>query len=386
MFPRTLLLLAAAGSLLAQQAPKPEEPPLDAATESPIFDTPIAAPRPPVRVPPTDSLMRAPSNNGGAGDPGASNPVIQLEIDELTPAVIPTSSIRTTTIMFPFAIDDVQGAGFTPDPSKLEGDYLISVRSRYISLTAQKDGVRRNLNVIAGGRNYPLDVIPANPPSDAAFSVILRTRPKAVAPIVAGAPGAPAGEPPIDASPIEARRSTARPKSPLKSAGGARILGVLDQIKLLSGQGSIEDAKKAASLMDGVSFAARSDVTDHLDYRIEVTHVLRNTKLDALGFAVKVKNTCARALRFDPESFATRVGDPSRGLLLRQVTSDINPVLAPGEERRAYFVVIGTAEGTPNWVDPANRFTVSLDLVAEGGAVAKAAASPTPTRSRTAKR
>lgn len=390
---RSAFLCFTAAVLLAQEPTAPPAPiaaptppradELDTVTESPIFEA-AKRPTPPPRVPPTDALMpRGPSNNGGAGEPAAVNPVLQAEIDEFTPTVIPTSSIRTTTIMFPIPIDDVQGTGFTPDPSKVDGDFLISVRTRYISLTAQRDGIRRNLNVIAGGKNYPLDIIPASPPSDAAYSVILRLK----APTPSAAALAPfadtqrrfeQGE--FDASGIPSRRSLSKPAGPLKSAGGARILGVLDQIKLLSGQGSFEDARKAAALMDGVTLVAKSDSTDHLDYKVTVTHVLRNSKLDALGFAVLVKNTSGRAIRFDPESFSVRVGDPTRGLLLRQVTSDIAPTLAPGVERRAFFVVIGTAEGAPNWVDPNNRFAVSLEYAPEGNPPTRPAAAIPPAR------
>lgn len=350
---------------LSAQVP-PGSPP---AQEDPTFRNPLFAdePKTPAAGAPTGLDLNpaeppAATDRAGESDSGGQPTMLRMDLDDQAPVPVPTSMIRTTTIVFPFPIEDLHGTGFTPNPAKIKGDFFVAARpgANYLSITPLVEGARRNLNIIAKGRVYSLDVYPAQPRGAAAFSVVLR--------LPGGGPGreqvrAESTETSPAESLSEPSRSLSRPPSQGRSAGPARVLGVLDSLKLLAGLGDAEAARKAAALMPDVQFVARpgGEVQEIEALRIELSHTLRNARLDALAFAVRLTNTGRTPLAIDRSSFAVRAGDPLQGPRFEAVTADVDPVLPPGETRRAFFVVVGGAvQGSRNLLEPEkNRFYIT---------------------------
>lgn len=359
-----LLPLLALAASLAAQTPPPAAP---AVQEDPTFRNPLFAdePKPTGRTgldlnpaePPTAA------DRAGESDSGGQPTMLRMDLDDQAPVPVPTSMIRTTTIVFPFPIEDLHGTGFTPNPSKIKGDFFVAARpgANYLSITPLVEGARRNLNIIAKGRVYSLDVYPASPRGAAAFSVVLRLPPGAAP--GEGAPRNEPAEPGAGAETPEAARSLSKPPKQSKRAGVARVLGVLDALKLLAGLGDAESARKAAALMPDVQFVVRppGEVQEMDTLRLELTHVLRNQALDAVAFAVKLTNLGRATLHLERGSFTVRAGDPLRGPRLSAVTADVDALLPPGETRRAFLVVVGgEVQGSRNLFDPEkNRFYIA---------------------------
>lgn len=64
-----------------------------------------------------------------------------------------------TTIVFPFIVDDIHGVGFTTDPAKRPGDYILSrtAGGKMFSISAttgSKPAAERTMNVFAGDKVY----------------------------------------------------------------------------------------------------------------------------------------------------------------------------------------------------------------------------------------
>lgn len=372
------------GSLAAQTAQVPPTPPPaeDATFRNPLFQEGPGAPTPAATG--LEGNPEPPANDSAVGaDSGGQPTVLRLDLDEETPVPVPTSMIRTTTVVFPFPIEDLHGTGFTPNPAKIRGDFFVAARpgKNYLSITPLVEGVRRNLNIIANGKVYSLDVYPANPKGAAAFSVLLRAgAPKALP--AAGPRSEPAlapGSQPTTGAGPEVTRSLVKPPATGKQAGAARVLGVMDSMKLLAGIGDKVAAKKAADLMPGVQFVARSqaqiekETQDLQGLKVSVTHVLRNSQLDAVAFAILVTNTTKAGVSIDRQSFTVRVADPTSGPSYEAVTADVDAVIAPGSTKRAFFVVVGGAvQGSRNNLDPEkNRFYISCATAPAPSKVAK---------------
>lgn len=375
-----LTISSLSGQTAAPAAPAPAPPAEDATFRNPLFQEGPAT----TAAPGLEGNPEPPANDAAVGaDSGGQPTVLRIELDEEIPVPVPTSMIRTTTVVFPFPIEDLHGTGFTPNPGKIRGEFFVAARpgKNYLSITPLVEGVRRNLNIIANGKVYSLDVYPASPRGAAAFSVLLRvSAPKAVpATAPRSEPGiGPGAQPGAGAGP-EVKRSLVKPATELAPAGAARVIGVMDALKLLAGISDKAAAQKAANLMPAVQFVARSqaqierETQDLQGLKLSVTHVLRNSRLDAVAFAVLVSNTTKTAVSIDRQSFTVRVADPASGPSYEAVTADVDPAIAPGASKRAFFVVVGGAiQGSRNYLDPEkNRFFVSCATTPAAPKVAK---------------
>jgi hypothetical protein len=144
-------------------------------------------------------------------------------------------------------------------------------------------------------------------------------------------------------------------------------MGVLDTIKLLSGTYG-ETRRQLLERMPHIQLSDRTerdagnsgllaqDTTDYDDFSVRLERVIRNNKIDALGFEVVITNKTGRTLYFDPESFGVRVGEN----VYEQVTADPLPALAPHSEMEAWFEIITSPSGSPNYLAPDNDFSVLL--------------------------
>lgn len=281
---------------------------------------------------------------------------------------LPTNPTVTTTISFPQPIDGMDGAGFVIDPEKEGGDFLLSYTpgAHYVSITPRSEGARRNLNVVVGGKVIVIEPYPVPSYLLAVTSVKVTNRVANLVKVPSGSyPSVTASRqsggggliPGID-EPLDAKRLSTPPKPAFEPAGAAKLLGVLDTIKALS---ALEGGKLEAALavMPHVQLAERgrdSDRAEFGDYTVVLRRVLRNNKIDCLAFEAEVVNTSSRDLLFDPETFQVRVGSE----VYPQVVTDFNPMLAAGRSTTAYFAIITSPSGKPNYLAVDNDFHVSV--------------------------
>jgi hypothetical protein len=101
------------------------------------------------------------------------------------------------------------------------------------------------------------------------------------------------------------------------------------------------------------------DTTEYDDFTIQLVRVIRNNKIDALGFEILITNKTDHTIYFDPESFGARVNEN----VFNQVTSDISPTLPANAQMRAWFAIITSPDGTPNYLSVDNSFSVLLTEV-----------------------
>ena len=314
--------------------------------------------------------------------PGPDPQIRRVILDDSVTQLIPTFEKTTTTVIFPYAIEDASGVGFSKDPSKVHGDFYIKTEAKSpkidvvpiddmkVRTSPLEAGQGRNLNVLVGGKVYVLEFFLAPTQADAVTKVefvrLEDLKPQQLPVTQVSLQGQQSRD---------VTRSLQPPKSPFKPAGAARVVGVLDQLKLISGTyGDTRDKLLAQMAYINLSDRAQRDVnnpaleeedsTEYDDFHLQLVRVIRNNKIDALGFEVLIKNKTDHTIFFDPESFGVRVGEN----VYNQVTSDITPTLARQAQMRAWFAIITSPDGTPNYLSADNTFSVLLTEVDGFGA------------------
>ncbi|MFA5264388.1 MAG: hypothetical protein WC378_11220, partial [Opitutaceae bacterium] len=291
-------------------------------------------------------------------------------LDSSRPFFIPTHPRVTTTIRFPSAIGAPDGRGFTEDELKQPGEYLVSWSpgDPHFTLTPLRNAGPLNLNVPYQGSTYVLYFYPVEQQFQAVAS--LNLAPPSADPGRESAGGATA--------PIV--RSTAPAAAPFKTASPARMLGIIDRLKLV---GSLAPGARLAELVSqldaevalsppqssdisnnappavlpaGVSAWLPRSSTDCGIFEIRLLRTLRDRRLNVIGFALLIRNRSTQAIALDPSSFAARAGS----LTLSQFVSDAPAILTAGEEREAFFAVKCPA-GAP--LLASNEWRVSVDLI-----------------------
>ena len=310
--------------------------------------------------------------------PGPDPQIRRIILDENVTQLIPTFEKTTTTVLFPYAIEDASGVGFSKDPTKVRGDFYIKTEPKSpkidivpiddlrVRTSPLESGQGRNLNVFVDGKVYVLDFFLAPTQADAATKVAF-IRLEDLKP---QQPVTPVSLEPSPPQQNNVTRSLLPPKSPFQPAGAARVLGVLDEIKLISGTYG-DTRQKLLAQMPHINLSDRmqrdvnnpalqsEDTTEYDDFTIQLVRVIRNNKIDALGFEILITNKTDHAIYFDPESFGARVGDN----VFNQVTSDISPTLSAKAQMRAWFEIITSPDGTPNYLSVDNSFSVLLTEV-----------------------
>ncbi len=308
--------------------------------------------------------------------------VYKFVLDEMHPVPIPTNPLVTTTISFPSPIGGVDAVGYTADPNNNPNniaDFLIEYNpgNSYLSIAPLKPTSARNLNVYYNGRVYCFEPFPVSAEL-AATTIIMTTSVGGESfnsPNMAdnNAPGNPGNAPgpdmmqsadntPGGGGPGSVIKTRTLPPRPVKTASSMRILGVIDTLKTLSifNRDELQDALNVMpNMILSVRDGSGGDVSDNGPYTITILKVLRQNKLDVLAFEVGIKNTTDKPVLLDPESFTVRRGDK----VYYAVTADFDGDLAPHEKKIAYFAIIGTPEGMPNWLAPNNQFSITLDTL-----------------------
>lgn len=296
-------------------------------------------------------------------DPAPPAGAIQtVVLDSGRPYFLPTHPRVTTTVRFPGEIGAPDGAVsvFTEDAAAHPAEYLVSWQrgDAYFTLTPLGESRMANLNVPYQGKTYVLYFYPAADPLNAVAAVNLTSADST--PATAAPPGDPnPTAKSTSAAPPDIQRVTALPAQDNVAPTPARLLGFLDRLKLIHGTRAgpeLASLTKAMSVQvaisreelgaahrdrpvdpaaDGIVGEIASGVNDAGWYQIVLLRVVRDRRLNCLGFICLVRNTSDRTLTFDPNSFGARAGAE----YLSQRISDAAPVLEPGGQMPAYFVV-----------------------------------------------
>lgn len=271
---------------------------------------------------------------------------IQLgaESEEHQPFTVPTGSADTVEVDFPWPVDDWAGRGFTPDPAKYSGDFVVEATrgNPRIFVTPLSENARRVLHIVLAGpagesRSLPVEFIPA-PPGLAWRKVIF-------------APPGPKAEatPPV-------RLASSPPKSRLRQPGADSELGLLETMRLLlnstaAGAEAIVGANPSLDLK-----RLDSAPQSFGDYTIACRFALRDGTTDTLGLCVAVANATNRRLAFDPASWVVRAGSRVYAV---QTVSFANE-LDPGMAAPAFLILGRGPDGEATRLLPDNAFGVSV--------------------------
>ncbi len=291
-------------------------------------------------------------------------------LDSSRPFFIPTHPRVTTTIRFPSAIGAPDGRGFTEDEAKQPGEYLVSWSpgDPHFTLTPLRNAGPLNLNVPYQGSTYVLYFYPVEKQFEAVASLNLSP------------PGASTAQ---DAAPemiTPIVRSATPPVSLSPTASPARMLGLLDRLKLVASQPpgehlaelvsalSVEvaaclpapvkgDSKAPPPLLPGGISAWLPDTkTDCGLFELRLLRTLRDARLNSIGFALLIRNRSNQPIALDLSSFAARTGPH----YLPQFISDAPAILVAGEEREAFFAV-KCPPSAP--LLASNEWRLSVDLI-----------------------
>jgi hypothetical protein len=308
-----------------------------------------------------------------AADVVLQSAVIQsVELTTTRAYYVPTHPRVTTTIRFPREIGAPEGAVgvFTEDVSKQAGEYLVTWQQgdAYLTVTPLKDSQMANLNVPCGEQTI---VVYFYPVSDAS---------KAIACVNLTEPGVGSRQPIPPSGATSVIRQSTPPANNVLPATPARLLGLLDRLKLIhaasttaelatladamklevacSPEGSDSSASRSAGFEAQSSSPALigSGINDAGLYEIILLRAVRDPRLNCIGFVCLIRNTSDQVLAFDVNSFGARAGAE----YLSQRISDAPPALKPGEQMPAYFVVMPSLNSP---LRAANDWRISVDLV-----------------------
>jgi hypothetical protein len=292
-------------------------------------------------------LGPGPAAAAAAGAP-ASIVRIQLgsEAEEQHPYTVPTESGDTVEVDFPWPIADWAGRGFTPDPGKFAGDFVVEAArgNPRIFVTPVAEKAHRVLHVIlaepgGGTRSLPVEFVPA-PPGLAWRKLVF------------GAPGAGA-----EAAPMF-RLAAAAPRSPFRQPGPDSEIGLLRTLRLM-----VNTTESGAQAIAAATPSLRLQRLDPAplgfgEFTLTNRFAVRDGTTDMLGLCVSVANASAHRLAFDPESWVVRAGD--RVYPVRTVS--FAGELEPGASAPAFLVVGRGPDGEPTRLLPDNAFRISVQL------------------------
>jgi hypothetical protein len=259
------------------------------------------------------------------GNQNLASKVIRTPLNQNEPAVIKLGTRGITTLEFPYKIEALDGYGFSANPSP-DGTDLFQISfnkgTNFLSLKAVRDGVEGNLTVVLDGKVYCFFCTAVADPS---YVVVFEDHPVQTV----SNPGA-----------VFAKNKEVTP---------ARLLGFLDKVKAYP---SLKVS--APGIFRNMKIAEPNSESSLEGLRITLRRVIRDESLDSLGFEVELANQSAQDFRYDPESFAVRIGDE----VYPEVLTDAGGLVAAGKTVPAFFVVAGTSTGDRNDLAVTNKFDI----------------------------
>jgi hypothetical protein len=281
---------------------------------------------------------------------------LPAESDERQPFTLPSETQNTLEIDFPWPVADWAGRGFTPDPERFAGDFVIEAArgGTRIFVTPVADQAHRVLHVVlaepgGGTRSVPIEFVPA--PAGLAWR-------KVVFGIRATSP--PSGR--------KYTLSALAPASRLRDPSPESEISLVRTMRLLAAAGP-EDAPGIAAANPALGLAVLDGPPRSFgDFTIACRLALRDATTDSLGLLVIVSNETARRLIFDPAGWVVRAGN--RAYPVRTV--DFSNEVEPGSAEAAFLVVARAPDGSPTLLLPDSALEVS--------AVLAGSANPRPVR------
>jgi hypothetical protein len=283
-----------------------------------------------------------------AAEPPPSIVRIELppESEEHQPFTLPTEPENTLEIDFPWPVTDWAGRGFTPDPERFAGDFVIEASrgKTRVFVTPVAAQAHRVLHVVlaepdGSTRGIPIEFVPA--PAGLAWRKV-----------VFGARAAPEEARRRIALSLKAPRTGLRDPSPESELGMIRTLRLIENAGA-GGAGSLAAANPALDIRM-LGDAPRS----FGEFTLSNRYAVRDETTGTLGLCVNVSSASRRRLFFDPEAWVVRVGD---GIFLIR-TLDFPGELEPGSTEEAFLVIARSPNGDPNPLLPDNAFEVSAAL------------------------
>jgi len=272
---------------------------------------------------------------------------LPAEADERRPLAFPTEPGNTLEVDLPWPVEDWAGRGFTPDPEKFSGDFVIQASrgAPRIFVTPVAAGAHRVLHVVLaqpGGltRAVPMEFIPA--PAGLAW------RKASLAP-------APA---PADTAPAVALSERA-PLSALRAPSPESQIGLLATLRLML-NATAAGARAIAAANPALSLASLDGPPRSFDaFTLRTRFALRDATTGTLGLCASVANQTGRRLLFDPGSWVVRAGDRVYPIL----TADFANELEPWATAAAFLVLARGPGGEATGLLPDNDFKVSVQLI-----------------------
>jgi len=294
----------------------------------------------------------------------ADKPVSLIQIvrlDASKPIYVPVHHRVTTTVRFPDVIAAPEGNGFVEDTANVLGEYVVSwvKGEKHFTVTPVEGAGARNLNVTLGDQTYVLYFIPVDKQFQAValLNVILAEVRPDMQPRESGRESARGREAQADMRPRreDISRQTVPPPEPFTQATPSRLLGFMDKLKVLyTTKIGPELASMSQSMRcEVVGTSADANATEgglglsgfiehaRMDgglYELILIRVVRDTRLNCIGFALLLRNTSEYPIAFDTTAFSARLGDK----YYQQAMADMPAILNPGEDRIGFFIIRGS--------------------------------------------
>jgi hypothetical protein len=269
------------------------------------------------------------------GNETLASKVIRIPLNQNEPAIVKVGTSGITTLEFPYKIEALDGYGFSVSPSPDGGADLFQISfnkgTNFLSLKALRDGVEGNLTVVLDAKVYCLFCTSVTDPS---FVVVFEDSSQKA---------------------VDTPRDVVAKNKPISPA---RLLGFLDKIKAYP---SLKVS--APEIFQNMEVAEPNSESSLESLKVTLRRVIRDERLDSLGFDVELANQSDQDFLYDPESFGVRVGDE----VYPAVISDAGGLIEGRKTMSAFFVVAGTATGGRNDLAVTNKFDIVMrQVVGEG--------------------
>jgi hypothetical protein len=270
------------------------------------------------------------------------------EAEEVRPVAVPTEPENTVELDLPAPLEDWAGRGFTPDPERFAGDFVIEAargNSRCF-ITPVTAGAHRVLHVVVGSAETParsiaVEFMPA--PSALAWTKVVFDLPRP----------ATAGFPAVTLSPRP-------PRTRLRDPSPESEIGLLRTLRLLL-DAPAEGAAAVAAANPALAIAPLDGMPRSFgDFTLTPRFAVRDATTGAIGLCASVANQTSRRLLFDPAAWVLRAGDR----VYPVGTVDFPPALEPAATAAAFLVVAFGPNGEPLRLLPSNHWEVSASLLA----------------------
>ena len=275
---------------------------------------------------------------------------LSAEEDERQPITLPTEPENTVELDFPWPVEDWAGRGFTPDPEKYAGDFVIEATrgAPRIFVTPVSAGAHRVLHVVVAqrggrGRSVALELIPA--PAGLAWHKVVFASGESAAPGAAG---------------VACDRRA--PRTRLRESSPDSEIGLLRTLRLLAN--STPDGARAVAAANPTLNVETLGGTSRSfgDFSVQCLFAMPGTRRNGSARHLRERlqpHLPAPPLR--PGQLRVRRGAGDRSYPVETV--DFAGEVEPGASQAAFLVCARGPGGEPMRLLPGNEFKVSVLLL-----------------------